>query len=257
MTQGIFPVSFLLYNNIVMRSCNYHSIQTMGTLDGPGIRYVLFLQGCCFRCLFCHNPDTWSGQANSMTSDDFVSDVLKYKPFYDASGGGVTVSGGEPLLQIPFLIEAFKKLKDARMHTAIDTCGYVNITDDLKELMKYTNLIMLDIKHLNNDIHKELTGKPNDKVIKFLDFLAENDKNIRIRQVLTPGYTIEDEYITNLIKFLKNYRLEKVELLPYHDMAKDKYKKLGLEYKLNARIPTKEEVAKIKARFIEEGFDTI
>ncbi len=240
-----------------MEICNYHSIQTMGTLDGPGIRYVLFLQGCCFRCLFCHNPDTWSGKANTMTTDEFLQDVLKYKVFYDSSGGGVTVSGGEPLLQIPFLIEAFKKFKEHSIHTAVDTCGYIDITDNLKELMKYTNLVMLDIKHLNNTIHKELTGKPNDKVLKFLDFLQENNVQTRIRQVLTPGYTMEEEYISGLIKFLKNYKLEKLELLPYHDMARDKYKKLGLEYKLNARTPTKEEIAKIKERFIQEGFDTI
>ncbi len=240
-----------------MEICNYHSIQTMGTLDGPGIRYVLFLQGCCFRCLFCHNPDTWCGKANSMTTDEFVQDVLKYNVFYAASGGGVTVSGGEPLLQIPFLIEAFKKFKEYNIHTAIDTCGYINITDDLKELIRFTNLVMLDIKHLNPLIHKELTGKPNDKVFKFLDFLQENDVPIRIRQVLIPGYTMDDEYITSLIKMLKNYRLEKVELLPYHDMARDKYKKLGLEYKMNARIPTKQEVWNIKERFVQEGFDTI
>ena len=192
-----------------------------------------------------------------MTTDEFVQDVLKYKVFYDSSGGGVTVSGGEPLLQIPFLIEAFRKLKEYSIHTAIDTCGYIDITDELKELMKYTNLVMLDIKHLDNNIHKELTGKPNDKVLQFLDFLKENEVQTRIRQVLTPRYTMEDEYITSLIKLLKNYKLEKVELLPYHDMARDKYKKLGLEYKLNARTPSKKEAALIKEKFIQEGFDTI
>ncbi len=240
-----------------MEICNYHSIQTMGTLDGPGIRYVLFLQGCCFRCLFCHNPDTWYGKANSITTDEFVQDVLKYKVFYDASGGGVTVSGGEPLLQIPFLIEAFKKLKKYNIHTAIDTCGYIDITDHLKELMNYTNLVMLDIKHLDNKKHVELTGKPNNKVLKFLDFLQERNIPTRIRQVLTPGYTTDDEYIASLIKLLKNYKLEKVELLPYHDMAREKYKKLGLQYKLNSRPPEKQEVLKIKEKFINAGFDTI
>ncbi len=240
-----------------MEICNYHSIQTMGTLDGPGIRYVLFLQGCCFRCLFCHNPDTWFGKANTMSSDEFIKDVLKYKVFYDASGGGVTVSGGEPLMQIPFLIESFKKLKEYNIHTAVDTCGYIDITDDLKELMKYTNLVMLDIKHLNNNIHKKLTGKSNDKVLNFLKFLQENNIQTRIRQVLTPGYTMGNEYIEDLIKTLRKYKLEKVELLPYHDMARDKYKKLGLEYKLGVTPPSKQEVAKVREKFLQAGFDTI
>ncbi|MCD8377702.1 MAG: pyruvate formate lyase-activating protein [Candidatus Gastranaerophilales bacterium] len=213
-----------------MTNCNYHSIQTMGTVDGPGIRYVLFLQGCCFRCLFCHNPDTWSGKANTMSVDETVADILKYKNFYQNSNGGVTVSGGEPLLQIQFLIELFKKLKSENLHTAVDTCGHVDITDNLKELIKYTDLFMLDIKHLDPETHYKLTGKNNDKVLRFLDFLCENNKSIRIRQVLIPGLTMDDEYINYLINFLKKYKLEKVELLPYHDMAKEKYEKLRITY---------------------------
>ena len=237
--------------------CNYHSIQTMGTLDGPGIRYVLFLQGCCFRCLFCHNPDTWSGKANSMSVEDVVTDILKYKEFYNSSGGGVTVSGGEPLLQISFLIELFKKLKEYNIHTAIDTCGNIDITKQLYELINYTDLFMLDIKHLDNEKHKYITGCNNEKVLNFLEFLNKSNKTIWIRQVLVPDISMDDEYIDSLITFLKNYNIERVELLPYHDMGKEKYDKLGIEYKLNSRIPEKEEIDKIRQKFIENGFNAV
>lgn len=237
-----------------MTNCNYHSVQTMGTLDGPGIRYVLFLQGCCFRCLFCHNPDTWSGLANVMSVDEVVEDVLKYQKFYDSSGGGVTVSGGEPLLQIPFLIEFFKRLKDNNIHTAIDTCGYIDISDDFRELMNYTDLFMLDIKHLDNDVHKKLTGKDNIKVLKFLKFLDENDKRIWIRKVLVPDISMDEKYIMTLIEFLKDYHIEKVELLPYHDMGREKYEKLGIDYPLTNPLPTKSEIQKIKSLFLTHGF---
>ena len=240
-----------------MTNCNYHSIQTMGTLDGPGIRYVLFLQGCCFRCLFCHNPDTWSGKANSMSVDEIVKDVLKYKSFYENSGGGVTVSGGEPLLQIPFLIEFFKKLKEHNIHTTIDTCGYIDITDNLKELLKYTDLFLLDIKHLDEETHKMLTGKDREKVQKFLDFISANNKSLWIRQVLVPDISMSDEYIDSLIDFLKQYKVEKVELLPYHEMGKEKYEKLGIPYPLNCRVPEKEEVSNIRNKFIKNGFNAV
>ena len=229
----------------------------MGTLDGPGIRYVLFLQGCCFRCLYCHNPDTWCGKAHSMTVEEVVKDMLKYNEFYKSSGGGITISGGEPLLQIPFLIELFKELKEYNIHTTIDTCGYVEITDDLKELMQYTDLILLDIKHLDNAMHKKLTGKHNDKVLKFLEFLNDNHKKIWIRKVLVPEYTMDDKYIDVLIEFLKDYDIERVELLPYHDMGKEQYKKLGLEYTLNVRIPKKDEIKQIKEKFRANGFEVI
>lgn len=240
-----------------MKTAKVHSIQTMGTLDGPGIRYVLFLQGCPFRCLFCHNPDTQKANdyVSEKTVDEIVEDVLKYKSFYDNSGGGVTVSGGEPLLQIPFLTEFFKKLKDKSVNTALDTCGHVVINDKLDELLKYTDLILLDIKHLDNEKHKVLTGQENKKVLEFLNHINALNKRIWIRQVLTPGYTTDDEYIKNLIKFLKKYNIEKVELLPYHDMARSKYEKLGMEYPLgDTPAPSKETVEKIKLQFEDNNF---
>ena len=242
-----------------MKTANVHSIQTMGTLDGPGIRYVLFLQGCPFRCLFCHNPDTWNvGADNKKNVDELVEDVLKYKEFYDNSAGGVTVSGGEPLLQIPFLIEFFKKLKTHNISTAIDTCGHVVINKDLEELLKYTDLILLDIKHLDKQKHIELTGQDNLKTLKFLDYINNLQKRIWIRQVLTPDYTMDNDYIEKLIEFLKQYNIEKVELLPYHDMARGKYEKLGLHYPLeNTQIPEKQDVERIKQTFVDNGFNVV
>ncbi len=229
----------------------------MGTLDGPGIRYVLFLQGCPFRCLFCHNPDTQKVKedVSQKTVEELVKDVLKYKSFYDNSGGGVTVSGGEPLLQIPFLTEFFKQLKKHNVSTALDTCGHTVINDKLNELLKYTDLILLDIKHLDNEKHKILTGQENQKVMKFLEHINSLKKRIWIRQVLTPGYTTDDEYIDNLIRFLKKYDIEKVELLPYHDMARSKYEKLGMEYPLgDTPTPSKEDVEKIRHQFKDNNF---
>lgn len=234
----------------------YHSIQTIGTLDGPGLRYVLFTQGCPFRCLFCHNPDTWTGQGKVIEPSELVTDILKYKIFYQTTNGGFTVSGGEPLLQIPFLIDLFKQLKANGIHTTIDTCGYVEITSELKLLTDLTDLFMLDIKHLNNNEHIKLTGKPNDKVLHFLDFLAQNKKKLWIRQVLVPNITMSDNYIDELINFLKPYEIERVELLPYHDMGKEKYAQLGLKYPLaGTPIPTKAEILKIKKKFKDNQFN--
>ena len=234
----------------------YSSIQTIGTLDGPGLRYVLFLQGCPFRCLFCHNPETWTGKGKNIDVDELVTDVLKYKVFYDTSNGGFTVSGGEPLLQSQFLAKVFEKLRAGGVHITVDTCGYVDIDEKIERVVELADLFMLDIKHLDTDKHKWLTGKPNDKVFKFLDYLNEKGKSIWIRQVLVPDFSMSDEYIGRLIEFLKNYNIEKVELLPYHDMAKIKYEKLGLEYKLpDTPVPPKNEVLKIRQRFLDNGFN--
>ena len=234
----------------------YHSIQTIGTLDGPGLRYVLFLQGCPFRCLFCHNPDTWTGAGKKIDVDYLVDDILKYKVFYETSNGGFTVSGGEPLLQTEFLTELFVKLKAAGVHTTVDTCGYVDLTEKLDRLVEVTDLFMLDIKHLNPEVHLKFTGKPNDKVLNFLNYLNQKKKKIWIRQVLVPGISMDDAYIEKLINFLKNYEIEKVELLPYHDMAKEKYEELKIDYPLkDTPVPPKAEVLKIRQKFLDNGFN--
>ena len=237
-----------------------HSIETGGTVDGPGIRYVIFFQMCPFRCKFCHNPDTWyKNPMGIRTLDNVVNDILKYKNFFNFSGGGITVSGGEPLLQSEFVFELFKKLKKDNIHCALDTCGYVDINDTIKGVIQNTDLVLLDIKHINTQIHKELTGKDNNKVIEFLNYLNNVNQKVWIRQVLVPTYTTDIVYIESLIKFLDKYRgiIEKVELLPYHTMGKEKWEKLGLKYQLDVEPPNKQVLQEIKDKFINSGYDVL
>lgn len=237
-----------------------HSIETGGTVDGPGIRYVIFMQTCPFRCKFCHNPDTWQFQPErKKTITEILSDIKKYKNFFILSNGGVTVSGGEPLLQAKFILNLFKDLKKENIHTAIDTCGYVDIDETILELFNYTDLFLLDIKHLDNDTHILLTGKDNKKVQNFLDELKKYGKRVWIRQVLLPNWTMDEDYINKLIKFLDEYKsiIEKIELLPYHEMGKQKWEKLGLKYELDVGLPKKSDLLTIKRTFEEKGFKVL
>lgn len=237
-----------------------HSVLTGGTLDGPGVRYVIFMQMCPFRCMYCHNPDTWfKNSLGAKTVDSVYNDILKYKDFFNFSGGGVTLSGGEPLLQVGFVLSLFKKLKEIKIHTCLDTCGYVDLSDDIKNAITLCDLVMLDIKHLDSQMHLKLTGKDNKKVLDFLDYLYSINKKTRIRQVLVPSFTTDEKYIDKLIEFLDKYRaiIEKVELLPYHKMGIEKWQKLGLEYKLDVDEPKKELVQGIRNKFVKYGFEVI
>ena len=211
-----------------------HSIESFGTVDGPGIRFVLFLQGCSLRCKYCHNRDTWDmALGEEKTLEEIVEKVNRYKTYKTLSGGGVTVTGGEPLLQVKFLIEFFKKLKEENINTCIDTSGMFNVTEDIKELLKYTDLVLLDIKHIDDEKCKELVGFSNKKELEFARYLSDNGKKMWIRQVLVPGYTDDEKDLLRLKDFISTLKtVEKVQILKYHSMGKYKWEKLGLKYEL-------------------------
>lgn len=226
-----------------------HSIESFGTVDGPGIRFVLFLQGCHLQCKYCHNRDTWDMKGGEYKSlDDIFEKIKRYKNYMMLSGGGVTVTGGEPLLQVKFLIQLFKKLKKEGIHTCIDTSGIVAITDDVKELLKYTDLVLLDIKHIDDEKCKKLVGVSNQRELEFAKYLSDNNIKIWIRQVLVPGYTDNEEDLKKLKKFIKSLKtVENVQILPYHSMGKFKWEKLGNKYELEeVRDANQDDVARVK-----------
>lgn len=216
-----------------------HSFESFGAVDGPGLRFIIFMQGCSLRCKYCHNRDTWDlNSGMEYTSDELVSKILRYKNYFSVSGGGVTVSGGEPLLQLDFLIELFTKLKENKIHTAIDTSGSFKITEKMKQLINLTDLFLLDIKCINDEICKELTGVSNKNELEFSRYLSKIGKDMWIRQVLVPGYTDKETDLYNLKEFIAELTtVRKVEILPYHDLGKYKWKELGYKYELE-NIPT-------------------
>ena len=225
-----------------------HSFESFGTVDGPGIRYVIFLQGCHLKCKYCHNRDTWDINGGYYSSlDEILNKIENYKN-YIMPNGGVTVTGGEPLLQVHFLIELFKKLKEKNIHTCIDTSGMVDITEDIKTLLNYTDLVLLDIKHIDPIKCKDLVGVSNERELKFAEYLSQNNIDMWIRQVLIPGYTDDENDLKKLKSFIdKLNSVKKVELLPYHNMGEYKWKKLGLNYDFkDVKVPTAEEVKKAK-----------
>lgn len=211
-----------------------HSMESFGTVDGPGIRFVLFLQGCNLQCKYCHNRDTWDMNGGEYKSvDEIIEKVKRYKNYIMPSGGGVTVTGGEPLLQAKFLIEFFKRLKQENIHTCIDTSGMVGLTDNIKELLKYTDLVLLDIKQIDEEKCKELVGVSNKRELEFARYLSDNNIKIWIRQVLVPGYTDDEEDLIKLREFIRSLKtVDKIQILPYHSMGKYKWEKLKMKYPL-------------------------
>lgn len=237
-----------------------HSRESAGTVDGPGLRYVVFMQGCPLRCKFCHNPDTWDVKGGTETSvGELLADIVKYKTFMDFSGGGVTISGGEPLLHKKFVTALFFKLKQKGIHTAIDTSGYTNIDEALDTLLDYTDLVMLDLKQLEPDAHEKLTGVNNARIIKFLEHLKEKKKKVWIRYVVLPGSNDSKEYAEGFADFVKQFdNVELVELLPYHEMGKYKWEQLGLKYELDhISSPSKEKMKEICDIFCRKGIRTL
>ncbi len=213
---------------------NINSIETMGLVDGPGIRIVIFLQGCPLRCLFCHNPETWSKAANQiMTPEEVLKKVLRYKNYF-GENGGVTFSGGEPLLQPEFLLETLKICKENHINTALDTSGVNNYTGNKEEILKYVDLVIWDIKAIDKEGYKKMTSKEIDESLEFLALCQKFNKKMWLRQVIVPGINDTKEYILKLKEFIKPLKnIEKVELLPYHVLGVEKYKKMGLKYRLD------------------------
>lgn len=226
-----------------------HSIETFGTVDGPGIRFVVFLQGCPLKCMYCHNRDTWEINAGNITNiSDLVDEIKRYFPYIKSSNGGVTVSGGEPLLQAKMVTELFKELKKYNVHTALDTAGSLPINDDIKKLLNFTDLVLLDIKHIVDEKAKVLTGMSNKNNLTFAKYLSDNNIPVWIRQVIVPGYTDDEKDLLLLKDFLSTLtNVKKIELLPCHDLGKFKWKEMNLVYPLEGvRTATNDDINRVK-----------
>ena len=226
-----------------------HSTESFGSVDGPGVRFVIFVAGCPMRCQFCHNPDTWNMQVGEQKSaDELLAQALRYRSYWK-DGGGITVSGGEPLLQMDFMIELFQKAKEKGINTTIDTSGAPFTREEpffgkFNELMKYTDLLLVDIKHIDDEQHKLLTGQTNKYILDMARYLSEIGKPVWIRHVLVPEKSDKDEYLKELYEFIKTLgNVEKVEVLPYHTFGEYKWKELGYDYPLaGIEPPTKERI---------------
>lgn len=226
-----------------------HSIETFGSVDGPGVRFVIFLQGCAMRCKFCHNADTWKLQSGDLRSaDELIDQALRYRPYW-GDEGGITVSGGEPLLQIDFVTELFRKAKEKGIHTVIDTAGQPFTSEGewfekFRNLMQYTDLLLVDIKEMDPEKHRKLTGVRNENILSMIRYLNEIGKPVWIRQVLVPGWTDASEDLKKEREFLNGLsNVQKVEVLPYHTMGAYKWKLLGIPYALEGvKSPTAQQV---------------
>ena len=230
-----------------------HSLESFGSVDGPGVRYIIFTTGCAMRCQFCHNPDTWMmSKGTEYTADELLNKAVKYRSYWGEEGG-ITVSGGEPLLQIDFLIELFEKAKAMGINTTLDTSGNPFTREEpffskFERLMKSTDLVLLDIKHIDDEQHEILTEQSNKNVLDLARYLSDINKPVWIRHVLVPERSDKDEYLIHLREFIDTLQnVQKVEVLPYHTLGVYKWKELGYEYKLEGiEPPTKERVENAK-----------
>jgi len=230
------------------------SIESMGLVDGPGIRTVIFLTGCKLRCKYCHNPESWVKRDDNYSSEELLKKVLRFKPYYKRNSGGVTFSGGEPLLQADFLIEAFDLLKKEDIHIALDTAG-VGI-GKYEEILKNVDLIIFDVKHVTADGYKDLTGTDMKEVFKFLLVANKMNKKFWIRQVIVPGIMDNEEYLNLLNEFLKtniiSSNIEKIEFLPFHTLGKEKYQRMGISYPLGDIVDMdKDKCSKLYDKFMD------
>lgn len=230
-----------------------HSVESFGSADGPGVRYIVFLKGCNMRCQYCHNPDTWAKDGGElMTPEEVLKKALRYKTYWKEKGG-ITVSGGEALLQIDFVTELFRLAKEKGVNTCLDTSGNpFSLEEPFKskfdELMKYTDLFMLDIKHMDDAAHRKLTGQTNQNILEMAAYLSDHGKAMWIRHVLVPGITTEEDELYRLRSFLDTLKtVERVEVLPYHTLGVFKWKELGIPYQLEGvDPPTKEQIDRAK-----------
>lgn len=239
-----------------------HSIETFGTVDGPGVRYVVFFQGCPMRCQYCHNPDTWileDGQ--EMSAQELIERLERNKAFYRS--GGITATGGEPMLQIDFLTELFTMAKEKGIHTCLDTSGVMFPEDrqgdffqKVQKLMQVTDLVMLDIKHIEGEAHKNLTGHSNRHILQFAEYLNEIGKPVWIRHVVVPGITFEEDQLLALGQYLSTLsNMEKLEVLPYHALGAVKYENLGMDYVLKDTPQLTKQQAKEAEEIIRKGMN--
>ena len=237
---------------------NIHSIESCGTVDGPGIRFVVFTQGCPLRCKYCHNPDTWEFKDNQKMSVEKI--IEQYEGVKEFCKGGITVTGGEPMAQMEFVTELFKQARAKDIHTALDTSGIFfnrENTEKIDELLKYTNLVLLDIKHIDDEEHKKLTKHSNKNILDFAKYLSETQKPMWARHVVVPGITFKEEYLTRLGKFLGTLNnVVALDVLPYHDMAIPKYENLGIEYPLKGVPPLSHEQALEARNIILKAYKT-
>ena len=237
-----------------------HSVESFGTVDGPGIRLVVFLQGCSLRCIYCHNPDTWElSGGKEISADEIIEMFLKNRSFY--KNGGITLTGGEPLLQCSFATEIFKKAKELSIHTCLDTSGAPfneKTREKIDELLNFTDLVMLDIKHIEANFHKTLTGVSNENVLNFAKHLEKRNIPVWIRHIIVEGYTDKPEDLISLGEFIGTLKnLKALDVLPYHTLGVNKYKELSIPYKLDGVKPLPLEKA-IKAKeFIMKGIKNI
>lgn len=232
---------------------NIHSVESFGSADGPGVRYIVFLKGCAMRCKYCHNPDTWAGQGEDwQTPEEVLNKALRYKNYWKKNGG-ITVSGGEALLQIDFVTELFRLAKEKGVNTCLDTSGNPFTRQEpffgkFRKLMEVTDLFMLDIKHMDPAGHRNLTGRDNANILDMARFLSDSGKAMWIRHVLVPGITDDEEQLASLRKFIDTLKtVERVEILPYHTLGVFKWKELGIPYQLEGvEPPTEEQVKRVK-----------
>ncbi|AFG38451.1 pyruvate formate-lyase-activating protein [Spirochaeta africana] len=221
-----------------------HSFESMGTVDGPGIRYVIFFQGCPLRCKFCHNRDTWTTRhSRSYTLSHIMQNIRRARPYFQGSGGGVTATGGEPLLQAGFVAELFRACQAEGIHTALDTSGYAAVQGPVAEVLDHTDLVLLDIKHMDDEIHREYIGVPNTRVFEFMRELDRRSLPVWVRHVIVPGYTDDLAHADRFGHFVSQFpSVQRVELLPYHEMGVHKWEALGEQYPLKGVQPPSDEV---------------